>query len=353
MTKTKGSTSASGPPGGGTSGSGKKSAGYVSGKKRGRPTSASGGTTGGSTGGTAVAGSPAATSGTTKRGRSSSSASPSGKRGRAGNWFDRSKTKLGPKDLRSLNYRPSQYTANLLDIDYGAGRVVVAETVDIQIAADRINAVDAMGAVTATVTLAELQMAVDGFKRFCNYLDHTHWKSDRLWRRMYLYDTYQFNVMYHTGGAARARSMPGMPCHICGIIYPYDSIESDHHQPQNGGGVLALGKVIRALCDGVTRAGPGGKKPNFVRQGGAVPRIYPSGRGLAVGGSSADKYRLTLKGRLFLLLMENQGKVNLGYALDATTNSYLMTHCLNSFFNIVPLCGACNRVKNDDKRPNP
>ncbi len=174
---------------------------------------------------------------------------------------------------------------------------------------------------------------------------HGKVKDSPIWAAIY---GYQANTPYpfiNAAGTGATLSQSTMPCHNCGIVLPVDCVQVDHHMPQANGESLYTLKVMRAL-DLTTAPATGGKGLGPMMAGGlASVRLAPKARARGdydhlENPSAAAKWTTNDKGSAFLSLM-----VMVGAGADVERM------CMNSLFNLVPLCPACNRVKSDWVKP--
>lgn len=206
-------------------------------------------------------------------------------------------------------------------------------------------------------TLAVVAMVIDNLYA-PNYSDI---KRNPVWRQIYQCATRR--VLCIEGTNEVYKSTFTMPCHYCGVVLTIDLIEVDHFKPQEGGDVQAVLKVFRSLNYGLT-----------VKSGtGAKARILSSHQSLlenAIGSMNSpftdisqhnlgnDKVptqrgKYTSASDIKLTAPRDQDKDNLTplgsgilRALDLLElHPVIIKECMNSFVNLVPSCGSCNKFK--------
>jgi hypothetical protein len=128
-----------------------------------------------------------------------------------------------------------------------------------------------------------------------------------------------------------------MPCMKCGIVLPADCLTVDHQRPQKGGDLEAILKNFRVL--GLTNEGPQGAKGKALMakfQNAAFLNRLPTkpGRPALAGTSVTARYTLNDPGTMLYSLFVGAGK-----------EDELKRRCMNSLFNLAPLCLRCNAQK--------
>ncbi|HEY3599348.1 MAG TPA: hypothetical protein VGL08_17775 [Paraburkholderia sp.] len=167
--------------------------------------------------------------------------------------------------------------------------------------------------------------------------DHLDIKENKKWRKLYNAGLRDFPFM-DTLGQVTSQEILTVPCHNCGCVVPWSSVQVDHYMPQAGSASLWAHKTLRALGLTVGSAS-GGKGSNQS----SLHRIVLNPKGRAMGdyshfGNSTDaaKWTTTEKGDAFLSLIAHAGWID-----------GLNKACMNSFLNLSPLCRACNGKKSD------
>jgi hypothetical protein len=176
--------------------------------------------------------------------------------------------------------------------------------------------------------------------------EHTEVKNNNVWRAAYQYADRGMKFMNNLGNIEKYY-IETIPCHNCGIILSFDTMQVDHQMPQAGSEDLYTLKTLRAF--GMTESGPTGSKGNVVMAGNKINSIdiFPKNRRIAGykhlrDSTPGDKWSTNIKGRAFLSLIAYGG---------SDCRETLAKVCKNSLLNLTPLCPECNREKSDTVRP--
>jgi hypothetical protein len=193
--------------------------------------------------------------------------------------------------------------------------------------------IDDWNALTADVGFT----AETGHRRV---LQHKGWRA--------LYGAEKRSFAHRAAGTTTTvhHDLDSAPCGICGLILPLSVTQIDHRHPQEGGKLLAIVKVLRAL--GLTVMGPKGVQGKAVRKGdafgGTVVRkpsgffnsvIFKEPAQIVPWTSAAFRHNLDDRGNAFLSLMNHA--VGGRQALEEA--------CMNSILNLQPSCAPCNGSK--------
>lgn len=176
------------------------------------------------------------------------------------------------------------------------------------------------------------------FKAFFDALEeifvanHRNIKSNEDWRTFYGYFKDFFDFYDDKNEKINSREEEGVYCRQCGLVLHHTQVQVDHFKPRVGGLGAAILKVFRAF--GLTLHGPTGLKG----VGGRTKYAARLGGNTATAakfvGDSVTKYRMNEAGTIYFSAIKAAGHV------DA-----LAKMCMNSYFNLRPVCGSCNAAK--------
>lgn len=170
-------------------------------------------------------------------------------------------------------------------------------------------------------------------------------KESLIWKRLYRVGNYSM-LRVSSDGTSTTGDLLSCPCYNCGFLTSMLNIEIDHHKPLVGGGDQAILKVFRHFE--LTESGPVGQLGqrnihNIANIEDLTP-LNPKGRDpgdwIIYGNTDNDNVRARYE-------LNPYGILILSVALKLTDLEDLRARCLNNFFNLRPLCSACNNIKSN------
>lgn len=182
--------------------------------------------------------------------------------------------------------------------------------------------------------------------------NHRNVIVDPEWRTFYsaVNRNFTFVTAANPGGVPVGKD--SAPCNSCGICLPLDQMQIDHVHPQDGPAVFPILKLLRSL--GLTLTGPKGAVGQAVQAnhaGGGINATGGLGNAKLAKGilNSALRPTRTINASLNRFRRYStsfHGNAFLSLLWAAPGGMIALEHAArNSFVNLRPLCGSCNRLK--------
>jgi hypothetical protein len=159
------------------------------------------------------------------------------------------------------------------------------------------------------------------------------WYNDRF-QQFYRVKARNFEVLQDGREVTAVNFYLSSPCMMCGICLPIHNMHIDHQRPQQGGGLQSILKTMRAL--GFTIGRPKGQKGqlhNIVDR----PRVWTGLMHMQAGGDNDN-----LNNRRDRYTLNDEGTIYYSLFVAAGGRNSLESECMNSFYNLRPLCVSCN-----------
>jgi len=176
------------------------------------------------------------------------------------------------------------------------------------------------------ISLQNIGNFFDALERLSTHGNYRSAKTDQFWREVY--GVTQTMVTYvptkHNKNKNGAYLADSVACRRCGLILPLTAMTIDHQKPQEGGGMLAVCRLFRAL--GLTTGAPKGAKPQRLLEN------YAN----AVGGTQKGE------GGGSRTTLDHRGCIYYSLVFHAKLFDWFVGECMHSLANLRPLCGRCN-----------
>lgn len=164
-----------------------------------------------------------------------------------------------------------------------------------------------------------------------------------------LYGVKPLTLATKYGNAPGTATVNCMACYYCGLYLPINLLEIDHWYEQTHGQMGAVIKVLRTINRNLTNGDATGKRASVYFQFGGISEVPNRNPGptltdgrinLLRRNVQADtKQSLNYRGLLFFSLAY-------GAFYEMHRGNDFFRHFVHSLVNLAPVCGACNKLKN-------